>query len=293
MQSYHQKKGNSKDKALYYPPEVMPIILCAACLSIALKESPEAKELYDEIVECYKLPGFQEIFDKLNDEIPGGTELLKKIVDKSGLDFEKPPERGNASIPQVRKIISGGTDLIKDYTEEYTPWILKGETRNKDLNLLLQKINELIKVGFNHKKDQGKGIYKVSGSESYWLGLTINMSALSENYRLMLKEWERLKVMKIGGKVYNINDIVTDKVTKRIHRNLTKQYKSSGFMLIHDQKLKNIAHRWYQCRVVHSGPEEYCRQMQLEGEMLDSANISNEIRICDEVIGYPRRSEKK
>ena len=44
--------GISKDEALYYPPELIPIILCAICLGIVLKESPEAKELYDEIVEC-------------------------------------------------------------------------------------------------------------------------------------------------------------------------------------------------------------------------------------------------
>jgi hypothetical protein len=78
--------GISKDKALYYPPELIPIIFRAACLGLVLKESPKAKELYDEIIECCKLPGLQQMFDKLNDEIPEGTELMKKIVDKSGLD---------------------------------------------------------------------------------------------------------------------------------------------------------------------------------------------------------------
>jgi len=37
----------------YFPPEITPIAVCAACLGIVLKESPEAKELYNEIVECF------------------------------------------------------------------------------------------------------------------------------------------------------------------------------------------------------------------------------------------------
>ena len=50
MISGQYKKIKSKDYR-YYPPELMPIILYAACLGIVLKESPEAKELYEEIVE--------------------------------------------------------------------------------------------------------------------------------------------------------------------------------------------------------------------------------------------------
>ena len=96
MGLYKNKNGKLYKSSHYFPPELMPIAICAACQGIVLKESPEAKELYNEIVECYKLPGFQEIFNKLNDEIPEGQELIKKIVDKSGLDYKKPPDMGNA-----------------------------------------------------------------------------------------------------------------------------------------------------------------------------------------------------
>jgi hypothetical protein len=110
---------------------------------------------------------------------------------------------------------------------------------------------------------------------------------------LMLKEWERLKIMKVGDKIYDIKDIMSDEVTNRIHRNLTKKYRASGFMLIHDQTLEKKARRWYQCRVVYSGPEEYCREMQLKGDPLDPINLLHEIEDCDEVLGYPRRTKKK
>jgi hypothetical protein len=86
MGTYKNRAGKLTDTFIYSPPEVYPFTLCATCLGIVLKESTEAKDLFNEIVECYKLPGFHEIFNKLNDEIPEGQELIKKIVDKSGLD---------------------------------------------------------------------------------------------------------------------------------------------------------------------------------------------------------------
>jgi hypothetical protein len=103
----------------------MPIILCIACLGIVLKENNGAKTLCDEIVQCFRIPGFQQIFDKLSDEIPGGQELIKKIVEKSGLDYEKPPEKDSYGIPQTRSIINGSFDLIENYKDQYTPWILE------------------------------------------------------------------------------------------------------------------------------------------------------------------------
>lgn len=293
MGKHHNKIGKSNDSTHYIPPELTPITICAACLGVVLKEDSEAKELYGEIVQCYKLSGFQQIFDKLTEEIPAGQELIKKIVGKSGLDYEKPPDMKTAGIPEVRNIINGGLDLISDYTDEYLPWIMEGKTRSNDLNLMLHKITELIRIGFNNKKKQAKGIYKVSGENSYWLGQTINICALFENYTLMLKEWERAKILKLGDKVYTMNDIMTDKVANRIHRNLTTQYKISGFIQVRDLTIEKMAYSWYQCRVKCSGPGEYSRQLQLKGEAGDAANLLNEIEACDLLIGYPRRKQKK
>jgi len=58
--------------------------------------------------------------------------------------------------------------------------------------------------------------------------------------------------------------------------------------------LDNVAWRWYQSRVIYSGAEEYCRQLLIdEGETLDPANVSNEIKECDEALGYPRGHKPK
>jgi hypothetical protein len=290
MGSY--KSGRSKDTSHYFPPEIMPIAICAACLGVALKESPEVKELYDEIVECYKLPGLQQIFDKLTEELPEGTELLKEAVNKSGLDINKPPDMENAGIPQMRDTLSGIMGVISDYTDKYTPWIMEGKARNRDLSLILQKISRLIRIGFNNKKDQAQGIYKITEKEALWLGYTIWLSALFKNCKLMLQEFENLKAIKIGGKVYDFKDIVSDNVTSRVHRRLTQQYKTAKFLFVHDHILERMAYRWYQCRVAYSGPEEYAQKLQLDGLAGDPANLLNEIEDCDIALGYPRQSKK-
>jgi hypothetical protein len=118
------KTGKPKDSSHYTPPELMPIAICAACLGVVLKADPDAKELYDEIVGCCRLSGLQQLFDKLNDEIPEGKDLAKKVINKAGFDYEKPPDLKNAGIPESRRMILGGIDLISDYSEQYKPWIL-------------------------------------------------------------------------------------------------------------------------------------------------------------------------
>ena len=52
----------------YIMPELMPQVWCTACLGVVLKHNPKAKELIDEIVNCFDLPGFKEI-NKVSDKI--------------------------------------------------------------------------------------------------------------------------------------------------------------------------------------------------------------------------------
>lgn len=49
----------------YYMPESMPLVLCGACLIIALEYSRKAKDIYNQIVESYRLPDIQAAFKNL------------------------------------------------------------------------------------------------------------------------------------------------------------------------------------------------------------------------------------
>jgi hypothetical protein len=284
------RNGNSKDKARYYPPEVMPYLLCGVCLEVVLENSEKARDLYDEIIECHELPGCRELLDKAEEIIPKGDALLKNVVKESGFDYKKPPELKNIGIPYMRGLLEGWTGVAATYTEKITPWALKRKHINRDFKKLIRIINELIKVGFNKESDKAKGIYKMTAFTSNALMYVIYTRSLAEYCRLTLTEWERVGVLKIRGKIYNMADIWSDNVTARLHRDMMKNYKGAGFLLKHDQKLKKIAETWYKCRVMYSGPEEYCRKMLIDqGINLDPANISNEIKECDEAVGYTRR----
>ena len=287
-------KKRTKDKGRYYPPEMMPFALCSACLDVVLEQSEKAEEIYEDIIECCSLPGCQETMDQIGEWIPDNKSIIKELVKESGYDVNKPPNKEGFGISYIRGLMMGGLSLFKGYAHKLTPKILRGKRRKRDLTLLLNKIDEFIKVGFNSETDQLNGKYKITIASSPFLFNTICISALSENYRQLLKQWERLKIIEYSGKTYNIADVMNDAVTARLHAYLNKQYKNAGFRLRHDQKLDNIAWRWYQSRVVYSGPEEYCRELLLEkGETLDPANVSNEIKECDEAIGYPRGGQVK
>ena len=285
---YDRGGGISEDGARYYPPELITFALCAACLGIVLKQNVQAKKIYDEIKECWLLPGCQETFYRLESQIPEGEALLKDIVKKSGLDFKKPPSQESLGIPYIRSMFKGAKDLASGYVDRNFPWVWKNKGRKRDFEILVLKLNEFIKMGFNNAKEQYRGKYKITAFTSRNLFLTIWMCSLVETQRFRLKDWERLKIIKIGNKTYDIGEITYDEVTRRIHSNLVKQYKNSGWLLKHDYVLDQKAWRWYQSRVVCSGPEEYCRKLQLEGETINSANLSNEIRECDEALGYLR-----
>ena len=55
-QGHHKNKVHNSVSGRYYMPESMPLVLCGACLIIALEYSKKAKDIYNQIVESYRLP---------------------------------------------------------------------------------------------------------------------------------------------------------------------------------------------------------------------------------------------
>ncbi len=288
------KINKQKNKVRYYSPEAMPLILCAACLGVVLDHSEKAKQLFNEIVECYKLPGCIEVMNKIVENAPKGEQLLKSIVKESGYDYKKPPEGNNLGIPKMRGLIKGGAVFATKYRKTVLSQVLKKKDTKNDLQILEQKINEFMKVGFNNKDAQVSGIYKVPTNGSISLLRAIMYATFHEYCRLNLEELGKIEVITSGKKGYNLQDVFDDDTTKRIHRDLVENYKRSGFIFKRDQRIRYLAELWYQCRVMYSGPEEYCRKLLLEnGRDLDSANISNDIKEYDEAVGYSRGGKRK
>jgi len=160
------KSKHEKDKSRYYPPEIMPFALCSACLDVVLEQSEKAREIYEEVVDNLSLPGCQETMDQVGEWKPDSANFLKELVKISGYDVNKPPSREAFGIPYVRGLMKGGLSLFKGYAHKLTPKILRGKRRKRDLILLIYKIDEFIKVGFNSEKDQLTGKYKITIASS-------------------------------------------------------------------------------------------------------------------------------
>ena len=292
MSTMIRKKQNRDTR--YYPPELMPYMLCSTCLSVVINENKQAKGIFDEIVECCSLPGYQMLQEEAGDIIPDGRTLLKEIVEKSGYEHQNPPSSLVDGVSYVRDMIKGSKEIVSKYTDKVIPEVQKKKLIERDLTILGLQIDLLVKIGFNREEDQRKGKYKVILKDDSELGDAILIISLSISSKNLLSMWEKVKIIEYAGNRYSISEIIHGGVALRLHRQLVNQYKKSGFLLKHDATLDKAAWDWYQCRVVYSGPAEYCRELSLKkGIDLDPANVSNEIKECDEAVGYPRSRSKK
>ena len=188
-------KKKQKSDIQYYPPELMPFVWCTACLGVVLEQSEEANDIFEDIIDCLELPGWKELTEKVENELPGSESLMKQIVKESGYDFHKPPSKENMGIPFMRGLMKGGLRFVSGYSGKYTRWALKGKRRIKDYRLLVSKIDELVKVGFNSKNEREKGKYKVKSDSSEQLIWAIFTLAYSVRNEMQLSQLENAKVM--------------------------------------------------------------------------------------------------
>jgi hypothetical protein len=150
-------------------------------------------------------------------------------------------------------------------------------------------VAEFIKAGFNHKKGLSGYIYKISIESSVYLPIAVMIYSAGE-YQERHPNLNTEKCLKLGDKILDITPLsgISQERTHRLHTKLFKRY---GYSLSHDDKLKTIAYRWYQSRVVYSGIDEFCeRYFNKNGIILDPDNIDREIKIADAATGYPRKN---
>ena len=287
------KKKQKRKDSRYIPPEMMHYMLCAACLGVVISENKQAKEIYDGIVECGYLPGYQMLQEEVGNLLPDSGTILKDIIEKSGYDVNKPPGKDIQGIDYVRGMIKGSYETVSEYTDRMLPEIKRKNLIERDLNILNMQIDQLVKIGFNSEKDQRTGNYKVLSTDKNKIGEAILLIALCQFNKNLLSIWEKVRIIEYAGQKYNMDEIMTGGASVVLYRKVVNQYKNSGFLLKHDATLDKIAWDWYQSSVVYSGPADYCNQLSKKGIDLDPANLSNEIKECDEAIGYPRSRRKK
>ena len=77
---------------------------------MVLKQHPKAKELYQDIKDCFMLPGVEDTFSMIERKVPEGTELLKGMAKKVGYKKNSKPEDNYAIAG--RRLINGTLKLI-------------------------------------------------------------------------------------------------------------------------------------------------------------------------------------
>ncbi|MBA7704243.1 hypothetical protein ES703_113045 [subsurface metagenome] len=232
------KKKQKRKDSRYIPPEMVPFNLYSACLGVVISENKQAKEIYDGIVECGYLPGYQMLQEEAGNLLPDSGTILKDIIEKSGYDVNKPPSKDTQGISYVRGMIRGGLEVISEYTDRIFPEIQKKNLIMRDLNILNAQIDQLVKIGFNREEDQRTGNYKVISTDDNKLGEAILLIAQCQFNKNMLSTWEKIRIIEYAGKRYNMSEIMNDEATLRLYRQVVNQYKKSGFLLKHDATLE-------------------------------------------------------
>lgn len=241
-------------------------MLCNACVEVALMLSEEARDVYAQIEQAYRLPDCEKAYYRLQEAIPEGKELIEQVTKRLGLVEAQQRAKPGLWLPNG-STLELFVDMLGDYFPLLKPWIdfKKNKAKSRDFAYLFERMGTFVRVAFNSESDRRRGRYKVEENGSTALIVAIQSRVMGQQFRLQLKEWEKLKVLRFGTKVYDLGEILTDADTTRMHRYMTSQYRLGGYLLRHDEIMARTAWRWYQCRVVHSGPLEFCQWVEGHG----------------------------
>ena len=244
--------------AHYSPDDIDPFLLAGACIEFALEKSEKASLIFGEVIEAWGRPGCQLAVSEVDIRILNMDALVEHREDK----------------PKINENVG---EIFKRYKDD------------RDCQYLIGLVEEFIKVGFNRAIDQTEGKYKVLRSKAPWLCFATGWRALVE-FSKERPDWEQYRMVNFQGENFDLSTLLEGQSNNRRHRRHVKLYKSHGWRLRQDQKIRDMAWYWYQCRVVYSGPEEFCRKYLLEtGIELRPENIVKEIVLCDDAFGYTRK----
>jgi hypothetical protein len=250
------------EKHKYLTDESKLLLLVSLCIQYALDYSTKAKEVYESILEAWGRPGCLPLL-KSQVQIPK-TELLA---------WERAATSGSKYKPKDIEL-----KLPQDF-----------DIDNKDYKALKLLIAEFIRVGFNRRINAHDYNEKVTYEKSVYLALAVTLISAT-TYVERHPDLGIDTAIKIGDRelpLYLLNGVSQE----RVHRARVRRLRRYGYKLNHDKKLKNMAWRWYQCRVVYSSIEEYSTKhfISTTDKRLDTTNLSKEISLVDKATGYPRR----
>lgn len=194
----------------------------------------------------------------------------------------------------VNKFTEFANEMIQD---EY-----KGDAKQltckagADWQTFFNNATEFFKVAFNRQVDQDNQAWAILPNDKS--GVLFNAAmifALAEHLEIDTADWDKYRPVKRNGKVIDTEDIMQNKPTNRIHRELTGFLKDvfGENSLIHDDLLLERADQWYKCRVSPGSIEAYLNEVAKTTEKdLDQGRVSNDLIPYDQAVGYLRQRHK-
>jgi len=276
----------------YYMREALPLIRCSACLSVVLKKSEKARDIYRQIVESYGLPDVQAAFKNLKSELPPRDVMVmwRESVENLRMRRSEQKIEGGLAVPDG-EFFADWNDRVSRYSYTFEKWfnLEKEQILSPGFRRWWELIEKLIRVGFNRKADQEKGACKVTGEGSQFLFFAIHMRAYAESKGVGVVDNDEMMAAVMGRRVHDVTTFMRPRPTTRRYRRWTESYGRAGYGRKQDRIIERGAEWWYQCSVVYSSPAEFWKNEWSERNNLPEwSNLGKEIKPYDDALGYAR-----
>lgn len=221
--------------------EAKPLVLCSACLSVVLKKSEKARDIYHQIVESYGLPDMEAGFRRLQRELPPRQVMAmwKESIENLRIRRSEQKTEGSLLVPDG-EFFSHLNDKASAYSYAFEEWfnLEREQILSADFRHWWELVETLIRVGFNKKSDRDGGIYKVTGEQSQFLFFAIHMRAFAEHKGVGVVSHEGMNMARIGRTTYDLTTLLAVRPTTRGYRRWTRTCGQAGYRPQHDRVIE-------------------------------------------------------
>jgi hypothetical protein len=163
---------------------------------------------------------------------------------------------------------------------------------------MVKCLDTIIKLGFNRESDLENRILKIRPETSPYLVEAIFSASIMYHLATTSMEYQKDRALtdeelsQLRQYAALLESDPTTRPGKKAKHIIVQALKNSRFNLCHNEKIAGYAEQWYQCRVDPGTIEAYVDDMAKSRIFLDRGRVGNDIAICDQATGYPRRWRK-
>jgi hypothetical protein len=265
-------------RALYYPSkgcsDLQLQVYAMACFNRVLMYSDEIEVIFDLMVQLWQLPDYQKLMRVYLKRLPETRQWYREWA--NAITHNQPkPAFPSACIVDIKEVL-----------------------RDFQSTQMVKCLDTIIKLGFNRKSDLENRILKIKPETSPYLVEAIFSSSIMYHLATTDMEYQQDRAL-TAEELRQLREfsslLESDPTTrpgKKAKHVIVQTQKNSHFSLCHHDKIAEYAEQWYKCRIDPGTIEAYVDDLAKAGIFLDRGRVGNNIAICDEATGYPRKWRK-